>query len=82
MVCGRCVHITDIGVGYISTMQSLVALYLRWCSQVRDFGVQHLCGMRSLQLLSLAGLFLWCFSDSHCQCLATERTGVSKAGMV
>ncbi|KOB73216.1 F-box/LRR-repeat protein 16, partial [Operophtera brumata] len=51
----RCVHITDIGVGYISTMQSLVALFLRWCSQLRDFGVQHLCGMRSLQLLSLAG---------------------------
>ncbi|VVD03159.1 unnamed protein product [Leptidea sinapis] len=38
----ECVHITDIGVGYISTMQTLVALYLRWCSQLRDFGVQHL----------------------------------------
>jgi hypothetical protein len=51
----RCVHITDIGVGYISTMLSLSALFLRWCSQVRDFGLQHLCGMRNLQVLSLAG---------------------------
>lgn len=56
-LCDRCVHITDIGVGYISTMQSLIALFLRWCSQLRDFGVQHLCGMRSLQLLSLAGTY-------------------------
>lgn len=51
----RCVHITDIGVGYISTMLSLTALFLRWCSQVRDFGLQHLCSMRNLQILSLAG---------------------------
>lgn len=51
----RCVHITDIGVGYISTMRHLTALYLRWCSQVRDFGLQHLCGMANLQVLSLAG---------------------------
>lgn len=51
----RCVHITDIGVGYISTMLSLSALFLRWCSQVRDFGLQHLCSMRNLQVLSLAG---------------------------
>lgn len=36
-------------------MQSLVALFLRWCSQLRDFGIQHLCGMRSLQVMSLAG---------------------------
>lgn len=71
----RCVHITDIGVGYISTMLSLTALFLRWCSQVRDFGLQHLCSMRNLQVLSLAGnviisvshaiflLFRWNF---HC----------------
>lgn len=52
----RCVHITDIGIGYISTMLSLSALYLRWCSQIRDFGLQHLCGMRNLQILSLAGI--------------------------
>ena len=51
----RCVHITDIGVGYISTMVSLSALFLRWCSQLRDFGLQHLCVMRSLQVLSVAG---------------------------
>lgn len=51
----RCIHITDIGVGYISTMISLNALFLRWCSQIRDFGLQHLCSMRNLQVLSLAG---------------------------
>lgn len=54
-LCFRCVHITDIGIGYISTMLSLSSLYLRWCSQIRDFGLQHLCGMRNLQILSLAG---------------------------
>lgn len=53
----RCIHITDIGVGYISTMLSLTTLFLRWCSQVRDFGLQHLCSMRNLQILSLAGLY-------------------------
>lgn len=36
-------------------MLSLTALFLRWCSQVRDFGLQHLCSMRNLQVLSLAG---------------------------
>lgn len=36
-------------------MLSLTALFLRWCSQVRDFGLQHLCSMRNLQILSLAG---------------------------
>lgn len=36
-------------------MLSLSSLYLRWCSQIRDFGLQHLCGMRNLQILSLAG---------------------------
>lgn len=51
----RCVHITDIGVGYISTMGSLSALFLRWCILLRDFGLQHLCGMKSLQVLSVAG---------------------------
>jgi F-box/leucine-rich repeat protein 16 len=51
----RCIHITDIGVGYISTMISLNGLFMRWCSQIRDFGLQHLCSMRNLQVLSLAG---------------------------
>jgi F-box/leucine-rich repeat protein 16 len=49
------VHITDIGIGYISTMLALHTLYLRWCSQIRDFGLQHICGMRSMHILSLAG---------------------------
>lgn len=53
----RCVHITDIGIGYISTMLALNTLYLRWCTQIRDFGLQHICGMRSMQILSLAGIY-------------------------
>jgi F-box/leucine-rich repeat protein 16 len=36
-------------------MISLNALFLRWCAQIRDFGLQHLCSMRNLQVLSLAG---------------------------
>jgi F-box/leucine-rich repeat protein 16 len=52
----RCVHVTDIGIGYISTMLALHTLYLRWCTQIRDFGLQHICGMRSMQVLSLAGM--------------------------
>ena len=51
----RCCHITDIGIGYISTMLALTTLYLRWCTQIRDFGLQHICGMRNLTILSLAG---------------------------
>ncbi len=51
----RCVHISDIGVGYISTMLALHSLFLRWCSQIRDFGLQHICGMRNLKILSVAG---------------------------
>ena len=51
----RCVHISDIGVGYISTMLALGSLFLRWCSQIRDFGLQHICGMRNLRVLSVAG---------------------------
>lgn len=51
----RCVNITDIGVGYLSTMPTLKVLFLRWCSQLRDNGVHHLSTMQSLQVLSLAG---------------------------
>eukprot|EP00106_Octopus_bimaculoides_P020914 XP_014788356.1 PREDICTED: F-box/LRR-repeat protein 16-like [Octopus bimaculoides] len=36
-------------------MTSLIKLYLRWCTQVRDYGLQHLYSMRNLRLLSLAG---------------------------
>ncbi|KAE9523594.1 hypothetical protein AGLY_016146 [Aphis glycines] len=53
-----CIHITDIGIGYISTMICLQALFLRWCSQLRNFSIQHLCGMRHLRILSLAGCHL------------------------
>lgn len=48
-------HITDIGLGYLSTIPNLAVLYLRWCSQIRDFGLQHLCSMKNLRVLSLAG---------------------------
>ena len=51
ILCLRC----DIGVGYISTMLALHSLFLRWCSQIRDFGLQHICGMRNLKILSVAG---------------------------
>lgn len=53
-------------------MLSLTALFLRWCSQVRDFGLQHLCSMRNLQILSLAGNApfgyrpLFCFHPHTC----------------
>nr|XP_054763468.1 F-box/LRR-repeat protein 16-like [Lytechinus pictus] len=36
-------------------MGCLRALYLRWCCQVQDFGLQHLYGMKSLLVLSVAG---------------------------
>ncbi|KAI5718112.1 hypothetical protein M8J77_016448 [Diaphorina citri] len=35
-------------------MVNLTKLFLRWCAQVRDFGIQHLCNMRNLQVLSVA----------------------------
>ena len=55
-VFDRCSHVTDIGVGYLSTMTSLQKLYLRWCTQMRDFGLQHIYSMRNLRVLSLAGM--------------------------
>ncbi|XP_043235175.1 F-box/LRR-repeat protein 16-like [Amphibalanus amphitrite] len=36
-------------------MTSLTSLTLRWCTQIRDFGLHHLCSMRNLLVLSLAG---------------------------
>lgn len=51
----RCSHVTDIGVGYLSTMSSLLKLFLRWCTQIRDFGLQHMYSMKNLRVLSLAG---------------------------
>eukprot|EP00058_Branchiostoma_floridae_P021544 XP_002607034.1 hypothetical protein BRAFLDRAFT_127069 [Branchiostoma floridae] len=50
-----CVRITDTGLGFLSTMTSLTALYLRWCCQVQDFGLQHIYSMKKLRVLSLAG---------------------------
>lgn len=51
----RCSRITDIGVGYLSTMTSLRRLFLRWCTQIRDFSLKHIYSMRNLRVLSLAG---------------------------
>ncbi|GIY08960.1 hypothetical protein CDAR_373781 [Caerostris darwini] len=39
-------------------MNNLCALYLRWCTQIRDYGIKTLCNMRNLQILSLAGCSL------------------------
>ena len=36
-------------------MTSLCRLYLRWCTLLRDFGLQHLYTMKNLTALSLAG---------------------------
>lgn len=47
-------------------MVNLHTLYLRWCGQIRDFGLSHLCGMRGLQVLSLAGKSLrLCVTDNN-----------------
>lgn len=51
----RCALISDMGIGYVSTMASLQKLYLRYCQQVRDLGVHHIYSMRKLRCLSLAG---------------------------
>ncbi|XP_072028266.1 uncharacterized protein [Amphiura filiformis] len=55
LVLDRCVRITDTGIGFLSTMNCMRALYLRWCCQVQDFGLQHLYNMKSLAILSVAG---------------------------
>jgi F-box/leucine-rich repeat protein 16 len=55
LILDRCVHVTDIGLGYAATMGKLTTLSLRWCPQIRDFGVQTLCSMKYLKSLSLAG---------------------------
>ena len=55
----RCSQVTDLGLGFLSTMTSLQRLYLRWCCQLRDFGLQHVYIMSSLQVLSLAGTCRW-----------------------
>ena len=51
----RCIHITDIGLGFISTMAKLRSLSARWCPQVRDFGLQTICCMKTLETISVAG---------------------------
>ncbi|XP_071797750.1 uncharacterized protein [Asterias amurensis] len=55
LVLDRCVRITDTGIGFLSTMNCMRALYLRWCCHVQDFGLQHLYNMKSLAILSVAG---------------------------
>lgn len=51
----RCVHVTDIGLGYAATMSRLSSLSIRWCPQIRDFGIQTLCSMKSLKSIALSG---------------------------
>ena len=53
--CCRCNLITDMGIGYLSTMASLRKLFLRYCQQVHDLGLHHIYSMRKLTHLSLAG---------------------------
>ncbi|KAI1301908.1 F-box/LRR-repeat protein 16 [Halotydeus destructor] len=55
LVLDRCVHLSDIGLGYLATMTKLSTLSLRYCPQVRDFGLQTLCSIKSLRSLSVAG---------------------------
>ncbi|GBO29751.1 hypothetical protein AVEN_116259-1, partial [Araneus ventricosus] len=59
-----CVHVTDLGVGYVSTITTIRVLYLRWCTQLRDFGLTHVCNMRNLEILSLAGKLILSISLS------------------
>ena len=37
----------------VSTAQ--FSVWLCRCTQIRDFGLQHICGMRNLHILSVAG---------------------------
>nr|XP_027195443.1 F-box/LRR-repeat protein 16-like [Dermatophagoides pteronyssinus] len=55
LVLDRCLHVTDIGLGYLATMANLQHLSVRWCPQIRDFGLQALTSLRSLRTLSIAG---------------------------
>nr|XP_046912524.1 F-box/LRR-repeat protein 15-like isoform X1 [Dermatophagoides farinae] len=55
LVLDRCLHVTDIGLGYLATMANLTHLSVRWCPQIRDFGLQALTSLRSLRTLSIAG---------------------------
>ena len=55
LVLDRCIHVTDIGLGYAATMSRLSSLSIRWCPQVRDFGIQTLCSLKSLKSIALSG---------------------------
>uniref|UniRef100_A0A1I8HP62 Protein kinase domain-containing protein n=1 Tax=Macrostomum lignano TaxID=282301 RepID=A0A1I8HP62_9PLAT len=50
-----CSSISDIGVGYLSTMPKLRSLCLRWCSSLSDTSIRHILNLRTLSFLSAAG---------------------------
>jgi hypothetical protein len=56
LILDRNAHITDLGLGYLATMDGLTLLYVRWCSQLTDKSIKSIAAMRSLRRLSLAGL--------------------------
>ena len=47
----------------VSTAQ--FSVWLCRCTQIRDFGLQHICGMRNLHILSVAGNHFVSQSVSH-----------------
>lgn len=55
LILDRCIHVSDVGVGYLSTLSSLRTLSIRWCTHVHDAGMQHVCSMRQLRVLRLSG---------------------------
>lgn len=70
---------TDIGIGYISTMLAIHTLFLRWCTQIRDFGLQHICGMRSMQVLSLAGEHFRSYGPPEAPPMALRRSNTNNS---
>lgn len=56
LILDRNVHITDVGIGYLSTMSRLTLLHIRWCPRITDIGLESLLGVSSLKYLSLAGI--------------------------
>ncbi|KAG9509033.1 F-box/LRR-repeat protein 16 [Fragariocoptes setiger] len=55
LIVDRCIHVTDVGLGYLSTMPNLHVLSLRWCQQITDLGLETLISMRTMTSLSIAG---------------------------
>lgn len=43
-------------MGYLATMRKLNLLNVRWCPQVTDAGLEAILTMKTLRVLSIAGL--------------------------